>query len=95
MSQFGILMDAETVQIELHCAVQCLLLLCEEFDREIRAVERNGGRASSDYLQTLSDAVHCVSGSLHRTDEELKAAVEEEYERERREQNEKIQGKGQ
>ena len=88
MSKFGILLDAETIQFEQHCALQSLLFLHEIFDKEIMAVEQNGGRASAAFLQTLADAMHSSAVSLVRANQELKTAVEEEYEKRRKDRYE-------
>ena len=81
MSKFGLLLDAETIHFEQHCAIQSLMLLHELFDKEIIAVEQNGGRASAGYLKTLADAMYGSAISLLRANENLKEAVEEEYEK--------------
>ena len=81
MSQFKILLDTETIQFEQHCAIQSLMLLLELLDKEIIAVDQNGGRVSPGYLQTLADAIYSAAVSLLRSNENLKAAVEAECEK--------------
>ena len=78
MSQFGILLDAETIQCEQQCAISNLNLLQDLFEREITALERSKTIVSTDYLQELAYALCCVSTALQRANEKLKAAVEEE-----------------
>ena len=81
MSKFGILIDTENTQFSLRCSIDALLFLHELLEEDLAAAEKNGGRASIGYLRRLADAMYSVILSIYNSNQELKEAVDEEYEK--------------
>lgn len=81
MKTFGLLLDAENVQLELRCAIKVLRLVVDSLEREVMAIKQAEGFVSVDYLQDLSDALYSVSGTMDDINLKLKEAVDEEYQK--------------
>lgn len=81
MKTFGLLLDAEDIQLELRCAIKVLGLVVDSLEREVMAIKQAEGFVSVDYLQDLSDALYSVSGTMDDLNLKLETAVDEEYKR--------------
>lgn len=81
MKTFGLLLDAEDIQLELRCAIKVLRLVVDSLEREVMAIKQAEGFVSVDYLQDLSDALYSVSGTMDDLNLKLETAVDEEYKR--------------
>ena len=79
MRNFGLLMETESIQLELRCAIKALRLVVDALEREVAAIKREDGFVSADYLQDLSDAFYSVFGTLDDLNLKLKTVVDEEY----------------
>lgn len=79
MRNFGLLMETESIQLELRCAIKALHLVVDALEREVAAIKREDGFVSADYLQDLSDAFYSVFGTLDDLNLKLKTVVDEEY----------------
>lgn len=79
MRKFGLLMEAESIQIELRCAIKVLRLVVDVLEREVVAIKQADGFVSADYLQDLSDALYSVFGTLDDLNLKLETVVDEEY----------------
>lgn len=79
MRSFGLLMETESIQLELRCAIKALRLVVDALEREVTAIKRADGFVSADYLQDLSDAFYSVSGTLDGLNLKLETVVGEEY----------------
>lgn len=83
MRNFGLLMEAESIQFEQRCAIKALRLVVDALEREVAAIKQAGGFVSTDYLQDLSDALYSVFGTLDDLNLRLETVVDKEYERRR------------
>ena len=79
MRNFGLLMETESIQLELRCAIKALRLVVDALEREVAAIKREDGFVSADYLQDLSDAFYSVFGTLDDLNLKLETVVNEEY----------------
>ena len=79
MKKFGLLMETESIQLELRCAIQALRLVGDALEREVAAIKREDGFVSADYLQDLSDALYSVFGTLDGLNLRLETEIDEEY----------------
>lgn len=79
MSQYGLLMDAESIQYEQQCAIRNLCLLHDLLWEDIMSLEAHGALAGVGHLQTLAEAMSSVATSLSRSNELLRDAVDNEY----------------
>ena len=81
MRNFGLLMETESIQLELRCAIKALKLVVDALEREVMAIKQADGFVSADYLQDLSDALYSVFGTLDGLNLKLETVVDEEYEK--------------
>ena len=79
MRNFGLLMETDSIQLELRCAIKALSLVVDALEREVMAIKQADGFVSTDYLQDLSDALHSVFGTLDNLNLKLETVVDEEY----------------
>lgn len=79
MRNFGLLMETESIQLELRCAIKALRLIVDALEREVMAIKQADGFVSADYLQDLSDALYSVFGTLDGLNLKLETVVDEEY----------------
>ena len=79
MRNFGLLMETESIQLELRCAIKVLKLVVDALEREVMAIKQADGFVSADYLQDLSDALYSVFGTLDGLNLKLETVVDEEY----------------
>ena len=79
MKKFGLLMETESIQLELRCAIKALRLVVDALEREVMAIKQADGFVSADYLQDLSDAFYSVFGTLDDLNLKLETVVDEEY----------------
>ena len=79
MKKFGLLMETESIQLELRCAIKALRLVGDALEREVAAIKREDGFVSADYLQDLSDALYSVFGTLDGLNLRLETEIDEEY----------------
>ncbi len=79
MRNFGLLMETESIQLELRCAIKALRLVVDALEREVMAIKQADGFVSADYLQDLSDALYSVFGTLDGLNLKLETVVDEEY----------------
>ena len=79
MRNFGLLMETESIQLELRCAIKALKLVVDALEREVMAIKQADGFVSADYLQDLSDALYSVFGTLDGLNLKLETVVDEEY----------------
>ena len=79
MRNFGLLMETESIQLELRCAIKALRLVGDALEREVLAIKQAEGFVSTDYLQDLSDALYSVFGTLDGLNLRLETEIDEEY----------------
>ena len=79
MKKFGLLMETESIQLELRCAIKVLRLVVDALEHEVMAIKQAEGFVSADYLQDLSDALYSVFGTLDDLNLKLETVVDKEY----------------